>query len=68
MSDLKRDMNITELKNMFFYVFGIIPLSYYIVVGDGITDNRLHIQHAISDAIANDIKYIYVENRIILLF
>ena len=46
MSDLKRDMNITELKNMFFYVFGIIPLSYYNVVGDGITDNRLHIQQA----------------------
>lgn len=68
MSDLKRDMNITELKNMFFYVFGIIPLSYYNVVGDGITDNRLHIQQAIGDAIANDIKYIYVEKRRILLF
>lgn len=68
MSDLKRDMNITELKNMFFYVFGIIPLSYYNVVGDGITDNRLYIQQAISDAVASNIKYIYVEKRRILLF
>lgn len=63
MSDIKRDMNITQLKNMFFYVFGIVPLSYYNVVGDGITDNRLQIQQAINDAVAENIKYIFVEKR-----
>ena len=63
MSDLKRDMKITELKNLFFYTFGIVPLSYYSVVGDGITDNRLKLQQAIFDAIENKIQYIFVEKR-----
>lgn len=60
MSDIHRDIQITELKNMFFYTFGIIPLDYYNVVGDGITDNRLQIQQAINDAVTNNIKYIFV--------
>lgn len=60
MSDIHRDIQITQLKNMFFYTFGIVPLDYYNVVGDGITDNRLQIQQAINDAIANNIKYIFV--------
>lgn len=60
MSDIHRDIQITELKNMFFYTFGIIPLDYYKVVGDGITDNRLQIQQAINDAVTNNIKYIFV--------
>lgn len=68
MSDIKRDMNITQLKNLFFYTFGIVPLSYYNVTGDGITDNRKQIQQAIIDAIDNGIKYIFVEKRRILLF
>lgn len=60
MSDIKRDMNITQLKNMFFYTFGIVPLDYYNVIGDGITDNRRQLQQAIYDAIQNNIKYIFV--------
>lgn len=60
MSDTRRDIKVTELKNMFFYTFGIIPLDYYNVVGDGLTDNRLQLQQAITDAIANDIHYIFV--------
>ena len=68
MSDAKRDMNITQLKNMFFYTFGIVPLSYYNVEGDGLTDNRLALQQAINDAVTNNIKYIFVEKRRVLLF
>ena len=49
-----------QLKNLFFYTFGIVPLDEYGVVGDGMTDNRLQIQQAINDAVANDIKYIFV--------
>lgn len=49
-----------ELKNLFFYTFGIVPLQYYNVIGDGITDNRLKIQQAIYDAIENGAKYIFV--------
>ena len=60
MSDTRQDIKVTELKNMFFYTFGIIPLDSYNVVGDGLTDNRLQIQQAINDAIANDIHYIFV--------
>lgn len=60
MSDIKRDIKITELKNMFFYTFGIVPLDYYNVVGDGLTDNRLQVQQAINDAVENNIKYIFV--------
>ena len=60
MSNFKRDINITQLKNLFFYTFGIVPLDYYSVIGDGITDNRLQLQQAIFDAIDNNIKYIFV--------
>lgn len=63
MSDIRRDMSVTQLKNMFFYTFGIVPLCYYNVVGDGVTDNRLQLQQAINDAVANGIKYIFVEKR-----
>lgn len=61
MDDLRRQIRIKQLKNSFFYVFGIVPLCEYNVVGDGITDNRLLIQQAIYDAIAIGSKYIYVE-------
>lgn len=53
-------MKATQLKNMFFYTFGIVPLDEYNVVGDGMTDNRLQIQQAINDAITNGINYIFV--------
>ena len=53
-------MKLEELKNMFFYVFGIVPLQNYNVIGDGMTDNRLKIQQAIYDAIEVGAKYIFV--------
>lgn len=53
-------MKLEELKNLFFYTFGIVPLQYYNVVGDGMTDNRLKIQQAIYDAIEVKAKYIFV--------
>lgn len=53
-------IKLGELKNLFFYTFGIVPLQYYNVVGDGITDNRLNIQQAIYDAINVGAKYIFV--------
>ena len=54
------EIKMQELKDMFFYTFGIVPLQNYNVVGDGITDNRLGIQQAIYDAIENKVKYIFV--------
>jgi len=59
-SNIISDIKVEELKNIFFYAFGIVPLDYYNVVGDGITDNRLQIQQAINDAVVNGIKYIFV--------
>ena len=53
-------MRLEELKNMFFYTFGIVPLQNYNVIGDGMTDNRLKIQQAIYDAIEVGAKYIFV--------
>ena len=53
-------MKLEELKNLFFYTFGIVPLQSYNVVGDGMTDNRLKIQQAIYDAIEVGAKYIFV--------
>ena len=55
-----RELKLDELKNMFFYTFGIVPLDYYNVIGDGMTDNRLKIQQAIYDAISIGAKYIFV--------
>lgn len=60
MSDRLKEIKIQELKNMFFYTFGIVPLDNYDVVSDGITDNRLAIQQAIYDAIEVGTKYIFV--------
>ena len=60
MSNRLKEIKIQELKNMFFYTFGIVPLDNYDVVGDGITDNRLAIQQAIYDAIEAGTKYIFV--------
>lgn len=60
MSDRLKEIKIQELKNMFFYTFGIVPLDNYDVVGDGLTDNRLAIQQAIYDAIEVGTKYIFV--------
>ena len=54
------ELKMQELKNLFFYVFGIVPLQNYNVVGDGFTDNRLGIQQAIYDAIEVGAKYIFV--------
>ena len=53
-------MRMEELKNLFFYTFGIVPLQNYNVIGDGMTDNRLKIQQAIYDAIEVGAKYIFV--------
>lgn len=54
------ELKLDELKNLFFYTFGIVPLQYYNVVGDGMTDNRLNLQQAIYDAIAVGANYIFV--------
>ena len=53
------EIKMKELRDMFFYVFGIVPLQNYNVVGDGYTDNRLGIQQAIYDAIEVGAKYIF---------
>ena len=55
-----QELKMSELKNLFFYTFGIIPLQNYNVIGDGMTDNRLNIQQAIYDAIEVGAKYIFV--------
>ena len=60
MSDKIQELKMNELKDMFFYTFGIVPLQNYGVVGDGMTDNRLKIQQAIYDAIEVKAKYIFV--------
>lgn len=54
------EIKMSELKDMFFYTFGIVPLQNYNVVGDGMTDNRLGIQQAVYDAIEVGAKYIFV--------
>lgn len=54
------ELRMEELKDLFFYTFGIVPLQNYGVVGDGMTDNRLQIQQAIYDAISIGAKYIFV--------
>lgn len=54
------ELKMEELKDLFFYTFGIVPLQNYGVVGDGMTDNRLQIQQAIYDAISVGVKYIFV--------
>ncbi len=54
------ELRMEELKDMFFYTFGIVPLQNYGVVGDGTTDNRLQLQQAIYDAISVGAKYIFV--------
>lgn len=54
------EIKMQELRDMFFYTFGIVPLQNYNVVGDGMTDNRLGIQQAIYDAIEVGAKYIFV--------
>ena len=60
MSNKMLEIKMQELKDMFFYTFGIVPLQNYGVIGDGITDNRLKIQQAIYDAIEAGTKYIFV--------
>ena len=54
------ELKLDELKDLFFYTFGIVPLQNYRVNGDGMTDNRLQIQQAIYDAIEVGAKYIFV--------
>ncbi len=54
------ELKMSELKDLFFYTFGIVPLQNYNVIGDGMTDNRLKIQQAIYDAIEVGAKYIFV--------
>ena len=60
MDNLRRDISLRQLKDLFFEVYGIVPLDNYNVIGDGVTDNRLQIQQAIYDAIAAGAKYIFV--------
>ena len=60
MSDRIQELRMNELKDMFFYTFGIVPLQNYGVIGDGMTDNRLKLQQAIYDAIEVGAKYIFV--------
>ena len=54
------ELKMDELKDLFFYTFGIVPLQAYGAIGDGYTDNRLKIQQAIYDAIDVGAKYVYV--------
>ena len=54
------EIKMQELRDLFFYTFGIVPLQNYNVVGDGMTDNRLAIQQAIYDAIEEHVKFIFV--------
>ena len=54
------ELKVDELKDLFFYTFGIVPLQNYGAIGDGFTDNRLNIQQAIYDAISVGAKYIFV--------
>ena len=54
------ELQMQELKDLFFYTFGIVPLQNYNAIGDGFTDNRLNIQQAIYDAIDVGAKYIFV--------
>lgn len=67
MENLKTNTTLMQLKNTFFYTFGIIPFDYYNPIGDGITDNRKQLQQAIYDAISNNIKYVFVTKRKLLL-
>lgn len=60
MSNKTQELKMQELKDLFFYTFGIVPLQNYGVIGDGITDNRLKIQQAIYDAIEVGARYIFV--------
>lgn len=60
MSDKVQEIKMQELRDLFFYTFGIVPLQNYGVVGDGMTDNRQKIQQAIYDAIDVGAKYIFV--------
>lgn len=54
------ELKLDELKDLFFYTFGIVPLQNYNVIGDGITDNRLALQQAIYDAVSINCSYIFV--------
>lgn len=60
MSDRIQELKMNELKDLFFYTFGIVPLQNYGAIGDGMSDNRLQIQQAIYDAIEVGAKYIFV--------
>lgn len=60
MSDKVQEIKMQELRDLFFYTFGIVPLQNYGVVGDGMTDNRQKIQQAIYDALEVGTKYIFV--------
>lgn len=60
MSNKMQELKMEELKDLFFYTFGIVPLQNYGVIGDGMTDNRLKIQQAIYDAIEVGAKYVFV--------
>lgn len=54
------ELKMEELKDLFFYTFGIVPLQNYGAIGDGMTDNRLQIQQAIYDSISIGARYIFV--------
>ena len=60
MSNVVQEIKMQELRDLFFYTFGIVPLQNYGVIGDGMTDNRSKIQQAIYDAIEVGAKYIFV--------
>ena len=60
MSDKVQEIKMQELRDLFFYTFGIVSLQNYGVVGDVMTDNRQKIQQAIYDTIEVGVKYIFV--------
>jgi len=51
---------LRELQNFFFEVLGMMSITHYGAIGDGITDNYGPLQVAIDDANRRKLSYIYV--------
>lgn len=51
---------LRELQNFFFEVLGMMSITHYGAIGDGITDNYGPLQVAIDDANRRGLSYIYV--------
>jgi hypothetical protein len=51
---------LSELRNFFFRVLGMMDVTFYGAIGDGRTDNYANLQVAIDDANRRGLHYIYV--------